>query len=329
MTPTAPRAVTLRDVAERAGVSTAATSQALNERGNLRPETRARIKAVAAELGYSPNRSAAALRGGRTMSVGFVMADGTDGDAAAERRALRRARQLNALVRASAAHGFAVTVLPDSRPDLVHSAQIDVLYFPDPADDRAVLREAVARGVPVVANDLYIAGAAGLSIRTGYDSAVRAALILLAEAGAERIGLLVDESEVPRDQIGESAYLAWSTVHGRSPIVARVDPGRRRLAREVRALLDAGADAIFSFCEEGPEIYLQLEATGQVIPRDLQLVALCTTDCALNDRLGITHVCVHPEWAAETMFSCLGDVSGSDPRVVDLPWELVRGSTTR
>ncbi|MEZ5213949.1 MAG: LacI family DNA-binding transcriptional regulator [Microbacterium sp.] len=29
--------VTLRDVAERAGVSTAAISQALNDRGNLRP----------------------------------------------------------------------------------------------------------------------------------------------------------------------------------------------------------------------------------------------------------------------------------------------------
>ncbi|MCT9000947.1 LacI family DNA-binding transcriptional regulator [Microbacterium memoriense] len=328
MTPAATRAVTLRDVAERAGVSTAATSQALNDRGNLRPETRARIKAVAAELGYSPNRSAAALRGGRTMSVGFVMSD-TPEDDAAERRALRRTRQLNALVRASAAHGFAVTVLPDSRPDLVQRAQIDVLYFPDPADDRAVLREAVTRGVPVVANDLYIAGAAGLSIRTGYDSAVRAALALLADAGAERIGLLVDESEVPRDQIGESAYLAWTAVRSRTPIVARVDPGRRRLAREVRTLLDAGADAIFSFCEEGPEIYLQLEATGRVIPRDLQLVALCTTDCALNDRLGITHVCVHPELAAETMFARLGEVSGSEPRVIDLPWEIVRGSTTR
>lgn len=328
MSPAAPRAITLRDVAERAGVSTAATSQALNDRGNLRPETRARIKAVAAELGYSPNRSAAALRGGRTMSVGFVMSDDADDDTA-ERRALRRTRQLNALVRASAAHGFAVTVLPDSRPDLVQGAQIDVLYFPDPADDRAILREAVARGVPVVANDLYIAGAAGLSIRTGYDSAVRAALNLLADAGAERIGLLVDESEVPRDQIGESAYLAWTAVRARTPIVARVDPGRRRLAREVRALLDAGADAIFSFCEEGPEIYLQLEATGQVIPRDLQLVALCTTDCALNDRLGVTHVCVHPELAAETIFARLGEVAGSEPRVVDLPWEIVRGSTTR
>lgn len=321
------RGVTLKDVALRAGVSTAATSQALNGRGNLKPETRDRIKAIAAELGYRPNKHAAALRSGRTMSVGFVMADAPAEDG---RRALHRTMQLTSLVRASAAHGFTVTVLPDSRPDLLAGAQIDVLYFPDPADDRSILREAASRGIPVVANDLYIAGAPGLSIRTGYDAAVRAGLAHLASTGAERIGLLVDESEVPRDQIGESAYLAWTTVRGRTPLVARVDAGRRHLARRVHDLLDGGADAILSFCEEGPEIFLQLEATSLVVPRDMQLVALCTTDCDANARLGITRVCVHPEQAAEVMFDALGSIAvGDGPQVVDLPWELVGGSTTR
>ena len=138
--------VTLRDVAQRAGVSTAATSQALNDCGNLRPETRARIKEAAAELGYTPNRNATALRRGRTLSVGFVMAE----DAAlSRRRALQRTRQLNALVSACAAHGFTVTVLPDSRPDLLAGTHIDVLYFSDPADSRDILHEATRRGIPI------------------------------------------------------------------------------------------------------------------------------------------------------------------------------------
>lgn len=329
---TEPRGVTLKDVALRAGVSTAATSQALNDRGSMRPETRERIKAIAAELGYRPNKHAAALRSGRTMSVGFVMADSSLDDG---RRALQRARQLASLVRSSAEHGFTVTVLPDSRPDLLPGAQIDVLYFPDPADDRGILREAASRGIPVVATDLYIAGAPGLSVRTGYDAAVRAGLAHLEATGAERIGFLVDESEVPRDQIGESAYLAWTAVRGRTPLVSRVDAGRRRLAREVRDLLDRGADAIFAFCEDGPEIYLQLEATSLVTPRDVQLVALCTSEagsgeCALNERLGVTRACVHPELAAEAMFTALGGALPSDgPAVIDLPWELVGGATTR
>jgi LacI family transcriptional regulator len=141
---------------------------------------------------------------------------------------------------------------------------------------------------------------------------------------------------VPRDQLGESAYLAWSAVNGRTPAVARVDAGRRRLMTAVHTLLDAGVDAIFAYCEEGPEIYLHLEEIGSVVPRDLQLLALCTTDCALNERLGVTHVCLHPERAPDEMFRAfdLGVVmdrvrDGVLTAPVELPWELVRGSTTR
>ncbi|MFT3796880.1 LacI family DNA-binding transcriptional regulator [Microbacterium sp.] len=330
--------VTLRDVASRAGVSTAATSQALNDRGSLRPETRERIKAIAAELGYAPNRHAAALRSGRTMTVGFVLAGGSLQDG---RRALHRARQLDALVQAGAQRGFTVTVLPDTRPDLLTGAQLDALYFPDPADDRAILREAVAAGIPVAASDLSVPG--GLTIRTGYAAAVRAGLGLLAGAGAASIGFLVDDSEVPRDQVGESAYLAWSALNGRAPLVARVDAGRRRLIPAVHELLDAGADAIFAYCEEGPEIYLHLETLGLVIPRDLQLLTLCTGDGALDERLAITHVRLYPERAADVLFGALdlGDPGGDPPAdagpaatapgllSIDLPFDIVRGATTR
>lgn len=315
--------VTLRDVAARAGVSTAAISQALNGRGNLSAETRGRIKAVAAELGYAPNKHASALRSGRTMSIGFVMAANSLQDG---RRALQRARQLDALVQAGAERGFTVTVLPDSRPDLLAGAQIDALYFPDPADDRTILRDAVAAGIPVAANDLTVPGGV-LTIRTGYAAAVRAGLAHLAEAGAQRIGFLVDESEVPRDQLGESAYLAWSAVNGRTPLVARVDAGRRRLVPALHELLDTDVDAVFAYCEEGPEIYLHLEQIDTVMPRDLQLLVLCTIDCEMNARLGITHLCLHPEKAPEVMFAALD--AGEAPRAIELPYELVRGSTTR
>lgn len=322
--------VTLRDVAERAGVSTAAISQALNDRGSLRPETRERIKTIAAELGYSPNKHAAALRSGRTMSIGFVMEDADDD--AAKRWAFDHNRQLTALVRASAEHGFTVTVLPASRPDLLEATQLDGLFLADARTGAEILRAASARGLPVIARDLYVDVDRSLSIRTGYDAALRASLDHLADAGAERIALLVDEGDHPRDEIARTGFRAWSTVRGREPLIAEVDAAHRSLARRVREVLDAGADAILAFCEDGPEIYLLLEAMPFVIPRDVQLIALCATDCALNDRLDVTHVCVHPERAADAVFGSLGALAqprSGEPLVVDLPWELVRGSTTR
>jgi Transcriptional regulators len=47
--------VSLRDIAERAGVSTAAVSQALRGIGRISPATRERIRAIARELDYHPD----------------------------------------------------------------------------------------------------------------------------------------------------------------------------------------------------------------------------------------------------------------------------------
>lgn len=319
--------VTLKDIARAAGVSTAAISQALNDRGSMRPETRERIKAIAAELGYVPNRHATALRSGRTMTVGFVMVD----DAEADRRGeLQRARKLISLVRASAAHGFTVTVLPDSNPDLISGTTLDALYVPDARGNQPLLQAAIARGIPIVADDQFVDGSRGLSIRTGYDAAVRAGLDELERAGAKRILFLTEEGREPRDEIGRAAHEIWSSVRGREPLVRAVDPSRRTLPRLLTEALADGADAVFAGAEDGPDVYLQLEEMRLVIPRDVQLVALCTTDCAVNRRLGVTHVCIRPDLAAEAMFETLpAALLDEGPRVVDLPWELVPGATTR
>ncbi|HSF95434.1 MAG TPA: LacI family DNA-binding transcriptional regulator [Thermohalobaculum sp.] len=64
---------TLDDVARHAGVSTATVSRCLNAPDRVRPETRARVEQVVAELGYTPNLSARALASNRTNTVGAVI----------------------------------------------------------------------------------------------------------------------------------------------------------------------------------------------------------------------------------------------------------------
>ncbi len=65
--------VTSTDVARAAGVSRTTVSYALNDSGELSALTRARVKAVAAELGYVPSAAARTLRGGRNDLVVLVM----------------------------------------------------------------------------------------------------------------------------------------------------------------------------------------------------------------------------------------------------------------
>ena len=64
----------IADVAASAGVSMGTASKALNGRGQLRDETRARVQAAAEELGFIPERRANLLTG-RTFTVGLIMTD--------------------------------------------------------------------------------------------------------------------------------------------------------------------------------------------------------------------------------------------------------------
>ena len=73
--------VTLRDVAEHAGVSVTTVSRILNGRESgvpIREETRTRVLSVAAELGYRPNLLARALRGSRSSLLGVIARDVSD-----------------------------------------------------------------------------------------------------------------------------------------------------------------------------------------------------------------------------------------------------------
>lgn len=66
---------TIRDVARAAGVTIGTASQALNGRGKMRPETRDRIRTVAARLEYRPNALMRSLLRGRSFTAGLITTD--------------------------------------------------------------------------------------------------------------------------------------------------------------------------------------------------------------------------------------------------------------
>lgn len=63
--------VTIREVARRAGVSIATVSYVLNESAPISEETRARVMAAAAELGYRPSALARSLRVRQSHTIGY------------------------------------------------------------------------------------------------------------------------------------------------------------------------------------------------------------------------------------------------------------------
>lgn len=61
--------LTIREVAQALGVSTATVSRAIHGRGRISPDTRARILVQLERLGYTPNLHAQSLAGQRSMAV--------------------------------------------------------------------------------------------------------------------------------------------------------------------------------------------------------------------------------------------------------------------
>lgn len=71
-------APTIYDVARAAGVAPSTVSRAFSRPGRVNPETAARIRAVAEELGYRANTLARALPTGRTSMLAMVVSDLTN-----------------------------------------------------------------------------------------------------------------------------------------------------------------------------------------------------------------------------------------------------------
>lgn len=68
------RRATLRDVAEKAGVSTAAASKVIRGAYGVSPAMRDRVQTAISELSYRPNAAARGMRG-RTYTIGVLVVD--------------------------------------------------------------------------------------------------------------------------------------------------------------------------------------------------------------------------------------------------------------
>ena len=225
----------LKDISKACGVSVATVSKALNNHTDIGEETRAHIKKVAKEMGYSPNLSARALKTNRTHGIGVLFVDEATNGLTYD----HFAAVLDSFKRTAERSGYDITFIncyrdrEDRMTYLEHSRYRGfdgvILACIDFGDPEVV--ELVQSDIPVVTIDhifnnriavlsdnvtgirdllelIYHKGHRKIAYIHGADSAVTKNRVSSFYRTAEMLGL-----EVPDEYIREAAYRDTATTY--------------------------------------------------------------------------------------------------------------------
>jgi len=173
---------TIRDVAQRAGVSIATVSRALNDKGDVSAETRGRVEAAAQELGYTADPAARALGSQQTHQVAVVV-----GDNAGHRdlSLIFFGKVLAAASRRLGRSSYEPLLLQPADVDLHHRFDAAILIGVD--DDDPLIAELAARRVPLVGVDVRCGTEGSAYVGSDHAEGVRLAIAHLHTLGHRRI----------------------------------------------------------------------------------------------------------------------------------------------
>jgi LacI family transcriptional regulator/LacI family repressor for deo operon, udp, cdd, tsx, nupC, and nupG len=201
-------AVTIKQVAQAAGVSTTTVSYVLNGTGTVTDATRQRVLGAVAELGYQPHYAARTMRG-RSETIGLVL------PAQADRLAdPAYAELLAGLAAAAARHGYALLIAmaesqadePDVCLSLARTGRVDGLVLLDPQVDDERAAALAAAGIPHVFAGPAPAGSSYVAL-DGRSGAHQAAAHLIG-LGHRRVGLIQLPSELADSEPRFQGYAA-------------------------------------------------------------------------------------------------------------------------
>jgi len=182
-------AVTVKEVAAHAGVSTATVSRVLNDDPGIKPETRARVTESIRETGYRINKAARSLKTSRTGTIGLLVPE------LANDFFMTVAQGVEDVLRAG---GYGVIICnanedvkyEEDRIDLLIEQCVDgVIIIPTSSEGThfGKLREA---GIPVVTVDRLVNGFESDAVLADNINGAYSATERLISSGCRRFGFI-------------------------------------------------------------------------------------------------------------------------------------------
>jgi LacI family transcriptional regulator len=321
------RPPTITEVAIAAGVDRSSVSRAFSRPELLRPETVEAIRAVAARLGYAPNRNARALSTGRHGNIALIVPDIAD----PLFPPLVRAAQLEA-DRA----GLCVFLgNSDENPQFEERliaqllGQVDgvLLAFPR-LSNGAVQRLAQQKRVVVIGRDVPGVPRVLVDTSPGLEEAVRN----LAENGHRRLAYVGGPPTSWANKLRRSALMS---IAARAELALTTIPatgaGYDTGVAAARTLKGSGITGVLTFDDVvGQGVIAGLNAHGQKVPADVSVIS-CEQVPGIRGEPPLTTIPARLADAGKIALSLLVDAFDTegltDARYV-LAAHLVAGGTT-
>ncbi|MFF3784338.1 LacI family DNA-binding transcriptional regulator [Streptomyces sp. NPDC001933] len=319
--------VTIRDVAEAAGVSQATVSLVYNEKGKIAAETRRKVLEAGEGLGYRPGWISKVFRSGRTHVIGVAVRHSES--PIWEQTYLPYYRGIIAGAALEALrHGYSIAaVRAGGSGQLDEPIPFDGLIVVDPSPADPIIRRALEQGRAVVADGGYADATPGArlrSVRPALEQGIPTALDALARQGSSRPAFFRGEVDDEYTTNSQQAYEDWCIrqciepnvyllVNGHSPI-----EGARELIGGTRGAVDGVHCLNATYSNAVTEAAAEL---GLSVPDDLAVSIVGEADAATDPRL--VYLNLDPievgEQCARTLISLL---DGEEPADVVLPMEV-------
>lgn len=269
--------VTIRQVADAAGVSPATVSLVFNEKGKVAADTRERVLKVGEQLGYRPGWISKVFRSGRTNVIGVVV--GHSGTPIWEQTYLPYYRGIIAGAAMEALNfGYSITVVPvTATGELGGPIRPDGIILVDPGPEDTLIEHVLEDDIAVVTAGGHLTSHDSSRLRSvlmELEEGVPEALEALVAGGAKKPAFFRGPALDAYTLESERSYLRWCEDHGVEPLVFVLDADQSALdgARELLSGVHGTLDGVYCINESySSAVTAVAEEYGLDIPSELHV----------------------------------------------------------
>lgn len=304
------QSVTLKDLAAVTGYSVNTVSRALRGKDDIAADTRDKIKAAAAQMGYVNNAMAASLRSGRSNIIAVILGDVSNPHFSIMTREIEKR---------AAAHGYNAFLLNTNEDETQEQEAIQsavnknvdgILICPSQHSPRN-LGLLMDYGLPFVQIGRYTPGLPASYVVCNDELGGYQATKYLLDKGHRRVAMLGGPAYISSAAERLAGYHRAHREAGvpvQEELVRQVPVTAGGAAHTVDVLLDEnpGFSAIFAFSDMiAWEAWAQLVRRGCQVPKDYSLVGFDN----IQSRIAIPHrlstISTQKATMAETAVDCL------------------------